>query len=121
MSWSRWSLLKKGFLYDPTPIGPGKLPPHAERLRETILDFSCLVPTETGVTQLESIEASLTDPDVRARLKNPWINAAENIREEARRLHGGGFSEDEWVYFFLKMFFDRLGVDATSSGQESRV
>lgn len=118
MSLSREGLLQKNILYDPTPIEPGKLPQHVECLRESILDFSGLVPAESAAKGLESVEESLASSD--ALLKNPQIDSAENIRAEAERLRGGGFSEDHWVEFFLKNFFDPLGPNTVSSGQDAR-
>ncbi|KAF5548644.1 hypothetical protein FMEXI_4647 [Fusarium mexicanum] len=98
MSWKRSSLANIGFFYDEDVQDADKdqLPPHAKSLEQAMLDFAC-----------QELDL-LTNKDL-------------NIKCEAKKLANGGFSEDHWVRFFQKFFFNPLLRHASVSGGKSRI
>lgn len=110
--WDRRSLSDKGVFYDEEirriSIPYALDPPHVEVLRTSMLDFSCSIvsvddrgdtPTKSPLDEAASLWRQHTDPIVRQTYE---------AREEAMRLHKGGYPETSWAQFFRRCFFEPL-------------
>lgn len=81
---------------DRTDEDKKQFPPHVLRLEQAMLDFTC---QELDLPSGKDL----------------------NIQHEAQRLAKGGFSEDRWVDFFRKFFFNPLLQHASVSRGRSRM
>ncbi|CVL02261.1 uncharacterized protein FMAN_08316 [Fusarium mangiferae] len=98
MSWDRDDLNKKGFFFDAsirTTIPWAPFPPHAETLRQSMLDFA-----------YQDFDATSNED---AAKKSVWL-----------RYSKGGYSESDWENFFRQKFFDPLVQTASGSPKDSR-
>lgn len=104
MSWNRWGISQKHIFYDEhdeeTPPRNIPFPPHADALRQCILDFSfpdLEIPNEEDTANRREEQSSIYN------LPSPTI-----ISYEAKHIHRGGYNERKWEEFFRREFFEPL-------------
>lgn len=118
MPWSRLELHKRGILYDETILQDGESPSHVERLRNSLLDVSCPLPS---IRKSDDLSAILEEVLAGKHGDDQTICLGKDIQQEAIRLTSGGFSEAAWADFFHKEFFDRLETCTLPPNKTPRV
>ncbi|KAJ3545245.1 hypothetical protein NM208_g2604 [Fusarium decemcellulare] len=99
MSWNAWTredLAEKRIFYDETIPTPelAEFPPHVQRFRSTILDFSC-----------STLELISEKDEARPHAE---LRGAYGIRNKALDLTSGGYSEKHWEGLFESNFFSSI-------------
>ncbi|KAM0417109.1 hypothetical protein ACHAPT_012884 [Fusarium lateritium] len=120
MSWDRYELGQKNIFYDEDiRLFPGTvLPPHVERVRRSMMDFSCAIRGHTDSVMF-FIEGQ-------PRLQNdgldqdPAFQAAQKALYKATSIVKGGYLEKKWENFFETHFFEALGDGLAISKHDSR-
>ncbi|KAF5649625.1 hypothetical protein F52700_521 [Fusarium sp. NRRL 52700] len=122
MTWDRYELGQRNIFYDEKkPLIPVNVfPPHVERVRRLITDFSCVVNGEglinkNGLISNDKLKPLLYGPD-----PDPALVAAQKTLIRAHSLVNGGYKEDEWQGFYVKHFFDRLDDFLSLSKDDTR-
>ncbi|KEY65162.1 hypothetical protein S7711_04252 [Stachybotrys chartarum IBT 7711] len=115
MEWSRYRLSRIKVFYDDevrgVPCAP--YPEHVEKLRASILDFSCSivsVDNHLGKSSLDSAAGSWQKDHV-----DPAVKQAYGAHQKAMHLHQGGYQENEWVQLFRSWFFEPLESSSSAS------
>ncbi|KAF4340302.1 hypothetical protein FBEOM_5813 [Fusarium beomiforme] len=120
MSWNRYELGQANIFYDeeirlfPTEV----LPPHVDRVRRSVLDFSCLVNGENDSFHT-SFPGSM-ERLVHSLSPDPVLKTAEKIQNEVVSKVDGGYKEEMWQDIFKKHFFDRLADSIAVCKEDSR-
>ncbi|KAM0281283.1 hypothetical protein ACHAO9_010811 [Fusarium lateritium] len=121
MSWDRYGLGKHNIFYDEEllPSHAEVLPVHVDRVRRSLLDFSCMLNGKHGLGH-----STLDDRNVeRAAIErnaDPALKAALRIHAEASALNEGGHSEDTWESMFERHFFEALSDSVSLCMKDSR-
>ncbi|KAF4959457.1 hypothetical protein FGADI_1678 [Fusarium gaditjirri] len=122
MTWDRYELGQKNIFYDEKkPLIPVNVfPPHVERVRRLITDFSCVVNGEALVNKNELIADDTLKLFLYGPVPDPALVAAQKTLIKAHSLVNGGYKEERWQAFYETNFFERLAGSLSSSKDDTR-
>ncbi len=118
MPWHASDPVEKGILYFKKVAEDGDLPPHADDLRKSFLDFAW------PIIYLQGFQTSADVSDYMARgekREHRLMQRTESIHQSAMGLSDSCITDPCWSSFYEEKFFDRLALGRSSHGKKSRM
>ncbi|KAF4954396.1 hypothetical protein FSARC_12139 [Fusarium sarcochroum] len=121
MSWDRYALGQKNIFYDedlrlfPATV----LPPHVERVRRSMMDFSCPIGGNRNFLGSSLVETNLKTLAYQS-CPDPDFKSARKTLAKALSIVNGGYGEKKWENFFETCFFENLSESLSVCNEDSR-